>query len=90
MKTVTVGTIMGALPTETQAAVLEIMNRPIEVFDMPKLLRPILAPYAAELERVGLLADYVAYVVLPGVVLHFRSEKAPLIDAEILRRAHLN
>lgn len=71
--TVTLGELLAVLPQEALDAIMDIANSHLDPLDMPKFFKKILAPHAEALLAKGVVADYMAYVILPGAVLQLRA-----------------
>lgn len=63
-KTITVGSIFDALPPETVESVLAVMNSKDDSIEQARRLKTLLRPHADALERIGLIPDYTAYLLI--------------------------
>jgi hypothetical protein len=72
--TITLGELLAVLPQEAQDAIMNIANSDTPWPDTPRLFKPILAPHAEALLAKGVVADYMAYVILPRAILQARAK----------------
>jgi hypothetical protein len=72
-RSITVGTALEPLPESTQQSVLNVLRAPGSSEDKSKALRAILEPHAAILEEHGIVADYLAYVLVYTVLPRFKE-----------------
>jgi hypothetical protein len=59
-----IGTIFAALPPGVDQQCIDIMNQENDTIAMAKKLKVVLRPHAAALEKVGVVADYLAYMLV--------------------------
>jgi hypothetical protein len=58
------GTIFAALPPGVDEQAIAIMNQENDTSAMSRKLKALLAPHAAALETVGVVADYLAWMLV--------------------------
>ncbi len=58
------GDIFAALPPGTDQQCIDIMNQENDTIAMAKKLKAILRPHAAALDKVGVVPDYLAYMLV--------------------------
>ena len=58
------GDIFAALPAGVDQQCIDIMNQENDTIAMAKKLKAVLAPHAAALDKVGVVADYLAYMLV--------------------------
>lgn len=61
---ISVADIFGALPEEVGKQILDILNTEPDDIAGARKLRALLAPHAAALEKIGLIPDYTAYMLI--------------------------
>ena len=63
-KTMSIGEIMAVLPKHVHGQLVDILNRcNPDAAKAAKELKALLRPYAAQLEKIGVVPDYAAYVI---------------------------
>lgn len=62
--TIQIGTIFNVLPPQVQDSIIRLLNTQTDDLRLVKELKVLLQPYQAELDKVGILADYFAYMLL--------------------------
>lgn len=62
--TISIGTIFAALPPGVDAQAINIMNQENNTSAMARRLIALLAPHAAALETIGILPDYLAWMLV--------------------------
>jgi hypothetical protein len=62
--TMNLGTIFAALPPGVDEQAIAIMNQENNTSSMARELKALLAPHAAALESVGVVADYLAWMLV--------------------------
>ncbi len=61
--TMNLGTIFAALPPGVDEQAIAIMNQESNLSAMTRKLKALLTPHAAALETIGVLPDYLAYML---------------------------
>ncbi len=62
--TMNLGTIFAALPPGVDEQAIAIMNNENNTSSMARKLKALLAPHAAALEGIGVMADYLAWMLV--------------------------
>lgn len=61
---VKLGTILGHMPDEVTQQLIDVLNNVPDTIDAARQLKAILHPHAATLEEIGILPDYLAYMLI--------------------------
>ena len=72
--TKTLGEIMDALPEMVQEQVMDILNSGAEGSAMVQELRQLLGRFQADLETVGIIPDYLAYMLVYNVLPQIQAQ----------------
>lgn len=63
-QTKTLGEILGVLPPEVEKQVMRLMTAEVDELDLAKQFKALLVPHRAALETVGILPEYLAYMLI--------------------------
>lgn len=63
-RSITLGEIFDALPPGTDQQIMDLLNNEPDTIAQARKLKGILAPHAAALEKIGLIVDYTAYMLV--------------------------
>lgn len=71
---VPLGQILDAMPQEVTDQIMAILNSGVDDMAMTKQLKELLNQHTAELETVGVVPDYLAYVLVYVVLPQLRGQ----------------
>ena len=72
--TVPLGQILDVLPEMVNDQIMQILNSGVDGMAMTKELKPLLSRFTAELETVGVVPDYLAYMLVYLVLPQLRQQ----------------